>query len=171
MGSFPGKYAWLSRLDNLGKSVSDFSPNEMKYLNFYQSSELSNSVSMDLDDGLRFHSVPHATRKAWYEETPSAVPGVGQTSFSTQFVTGVKKRGTVSLSNKTNCQEASKQYYDNHCFLPAASQEYRLIKVDFVSGLLIAYYGQKDDTIPENQMCAVGMAIYCVDSRSYSYTR
>lgn len=141
----------------------------MKSLNFYQSSELSNSEPMD--DGLR--SVPHAARKAWYEETPSTVSGLGKTSFFTQFVTGVRKRGTDSLSNKANFQEATtKQYYDNHCFLPAASQEYGIIKVAFVSGLLIAYYGQRDDnTIPESQVCAVGMTIYCVDSRSYSYIR
>ena len=178
LGAYPGNYTWLSRLDNLEKSVSGFSPSEMRYLSFYQSSGLpelnSPAASTDLDNGLQFHAVPHATRKMWYEGTPSAVSGVGQAifnSFSSQFVTGIQKGGTDSPGAKTHTGSHSKQRYDNHCFLPAASQEHKVIKISFVSGLLIAFYGHGDNTVPDNEEWAVGMAVYCADSRTYSYVR
>lgn len=182
-GSFPGNYAWLCRLDNLEKTVGNFCPSEMKYLNFYRSSEmpeLHDSASNALDGGLKFHSVAHTAKKAWFEEPQSPVTGMGQTvlsSFSAPFVTSGRKRSTDSLSNKTKVQNPrtanpTKQVYNSHCFLPAASQEeLRLVHVDFVSGFLIAYYGQLGGGIARDQMCTVGMAVYCLDSRNYYYMR
>lgn len=153
----------------------------MRYLNFYQSSGLpelnSPAASVELDSGLQFHAVPRATRKKWYEGTPSAVSGVSQeifSSFSSQFVTSIRKCGDDSQDVKTKLEETgshSRQRYDNHCFLPAASQEYKVIKTGFVSGLLIAFYGHSDDVVPDNEMWTAGMAVYSIESRTYSYVR
>jgi hypothetical protein len=166
--TFPGSQAWLNRLNNLQKSVDDFSPSEMKYLNFSQSSAMSELRSTG-DNGLQFCSVPHSTGKAWYEETRSADSGVGhgtQSSFSSQFITGIHK-------HRPKFQEVgtSKQNYESHCFLPAVLQEHDVTRVDFVSGLLIAYYGEGGGAETGSQVRVAGMVIYSMDSRSYSYIR
>ncbi len=155
--------------------MDDFSPREMKYFNFSQSSVLPElSTSAFPTDNGDVQDLPDAARNAWFAAPQSAFSGVGHKSFSTQFVSGIQKQGSDSLNSRRLFQDAnfSKQSYDCHCFLPAASQDSRLIKVDFVLGLVLAFYGQScGDEGAEKCVCAVGMAVYCVDSRSYSYVR
>lgn len=176
-GTFPGNYAWLCRLDSLKKTVGDFSPGEMKFLNLYQSSQMPELCNLTSDCDLKFHSVPHAANKAWFEEPSSPVAGVGQipSSFCAPFVTSIRNHDTGSLSYRTKFQDTctTNQKYDSHCFLPAAClEDLRLVHVDFVSGFLIAFYGEIcSSDITRNQMWTVGMAVYCVESRSYYYIR
>lgn len=176
-GTFPGNYAWLCRLESLKNAVGDFFPGEMKFLNLYQSCQMPELVSGALDGGPKVHAVPHAAKKVWFEYPQMPVAGMGQlpNSFSVPFVTSVRNCGADSQSYRTNFQDThkkghTKQKYESHCFLPAASEEdLRLVHVDFVSGFLIAFYGPSGTV--KDQMWTVGMAVYCVDSRSYYYIR
>ena len=169
VGSFPGNYAWACRLDNLGSIVQDFHPEEMKYLSFYESSNLTSNGLGD-DTGVLLKPL-----RTWYEVPQSTATSVGKASsmLSTQFVTGIKKSARERLQNEDPKEtNVFKHHYENHCFLPAASHEKsKLLRVDFVPNFVVAYYGQHNAEHTSHQRSAVGMAVYSVDSRSYSYIR
>lgn len=158
-------------MDNLEDVVDHFFPNEMKYLNFHQSSQLSGfceSTSINKNSNRTVHSISHPVKNAWYEEPQAPVTIVGQTPPTTPFITGIQKSAVEK--RRRDGVTPSKHCYDSHFFLPAVSQEdSKLIGVDFVCDLVVAYYGA--GTCSEAQVPAIGMALYCVDSRSYSYVR
>ena len=176
VGSFPGNYSWVCRLDNLGTAVEEFHPEDMRYLSFYESSNFTDLSSNGLNSDTDVHSVP---QRSWFEVPQSAVANAGKIAnsiFTTQFVTGIKKfAAEESLKSEgINIEQAVdpfRRYYDNHCFLPAASHEKsKLLRIDFVSDLIVAYYGQ-ENVESTSHTFAVGMAIYAIDFRSYSYIR
>ena len=171
VGSFAGSYAWLCRLENLKNTVQEFSPRDLKYLNFSQSShlpEMPESVLKGSDGGMQSHAVVSAPKKLWYEEPPSSVMRglTDHSSFSSHFISTLKNAGS-SVTNATT-RDSSRQCYESHCFLPATSQDNtKLVRVDITSGLVLAYYGQSNESSPESVMRVVEMAVYCTDLRSY----
>ncbi len=177
VGLFPGSYAWVCRLDNLRTIVEEFIPEDTKCLSFYESSNLADSSSSGFDSDTSVHSVP---QRSWYRVPQSAVASVdgraANSMFTTQFVTGLKKPTASEplKSEPVNVEEAVnpfRHYYDNHCFLPAAShEELKLLRIDCVSGYVVAYYSQ-DSVESPFQNLAVSMAIYTLNNRSYSYVR
>ena len=182
---FPGHYTWMSRLYRLGEIVDDFQPEKMHYLNFQQSTELPRSTSTDdvLVTDQEIKALP--SKSSWYERPQSAVTQdrqIPHSSFSTQFVTGIKPTNVLQKKEVISVQESlnpSIRHYRNHCILPAVPQkDLKIIRVDFVSGLVVVYYGQSDSEGDSkvsftSKFCgpANGMTIYCTDSQSYSYVR
>lgn len=176
VGSFPGNYAWICRLDTLGTAVEAFQPDEKEYLSLHATSNLPDSPLNDFSESACVHPVP---QRNWYEATQSTATNSGTTvssMFTTTFVTGIRKKISAGPAKNGNADVNDSIYpfkchYDNHWFLPPAPhKKSKLLRVDFVSDFIVAYYSEGNSQDP-SQIVAVGMAIYATNIRSYSYVR
>lgn len=186
-GPFAGNHAWTCRLEKLNKTIDNFNPDMTKYLNFQQSTQLAESSNVAIHLNKLESSQPTGvellnalpTRKAWYEEPQSITFGGQNTqdSSSTQFITGMSK-SSLDMQNKELSEErlTSSKQYQNHCILPAVNQENSsVVQVDFVSGLVVAYYGHhpggNEDHVKVTHSPVKDIAVYHTESKSYSYAR
>ena len=140
--------------------------------------------------------------KTWYEEPVSHAIAANRTSLGSwesagvTFVSGMKKSilehhpSTGSHSSVTDALPLSQYSYKNYCVLPSASyfmeKESAVVHVEFASGLVVAFYGDKTRAEDESQknvgshgrfldsrvtVPVTGVALYNTSSLTYSVRR
>lgn len=142
------------------------------------------------------------TWKAWYEEPISHTIACARSSFGSwenfglSFVTGMKKSkpeyhaGSGSYSGVAEAIPQSQYCYKNYCILPSASHllddKSTVVHVEFASGLVVAFYGEKEGDSSEKEVVrrsqgeyidnqvtvpVTGIALYNTTSLTYSIRR
>lgn len=148
--------------------------NKLQSLDFSRTSRLPHfsESALKLEGSSLALSVARLSKKAWYEEPQSSTGVSSQASYGTSFV----PTRSFSADSKKDDEDSITRRYDSHCFLPAASQEdSKLIRIDFVCDLVVAYYGQcgtmSGSMLYQDHTPAVGMATYSIESKNFSYVR
>lgn len=141
--------------------------------------------------------------KAWYEEPISLAVATNRSTLGSwenagaTFVTGMKKSSPehqMSIGSHASVTDAlplSQYSYKNYCVLPSASylleNESTVVHVEFASGLVVAFYGDKKgdgkekDTFGKSSqghfvdhqgtVAVTGVALYNTSSLTYSVRR
>lgn len=161
-------------------------------MNFQQSTQLPETSDFILSKlknttDREFWTVAQPSNKgAWYDEPTLTVGGQSSlSSFSVNFVTGMADRTTKSSLDEVDVHRAlspSKRRYQQHCILPAAIGEgFTVARVDFVSGMVVAFYGDCTSNISGREintpsegrsaMSVNGVAVYCTTSKTFFYSK